>query len=72
MAAEKNDFNTVLEDVKNHVDSHIEHDEARSEQSAPSDDELRVVRRKIDWRLMPIMVGTYGLQFYGKWLLGML
>ena len=28
------------------------------------------VRRKIDWRLMPVLILTYGLQYYDKAMLG--
>jgi hypothetical protein len=29
-------------------------------------EEERSVRRKIDWRLMPVLCATYGLQYYDK------
>ncbi|KAF7561053.1 hypothetical protein G7046_g3118 [Stylonectria norvegica] len=31
-----------------------------------SDDEERKLRRKLDWKLMPILCATYGLQYYDK------
>lgn len=29
-------------------------------------DEEKKLRRKIDWRLMPVLCATYGLQYYDK------
>lgn len=66
MAADKEDFSTALSDLKDdHSGNKVEHADGIDGQPAPTQEELRAVRRKIDWRLMPIMVGTYGLQFYG-------
>ena len=31
-----------------------------------SDQEEKTLRRKIDWKLMPILCITYGLQYYDK------
>ncbi|KAK7424615.1 hypothetical protein QQZ08_008498 [Neonectria magnoliae] len=31
-----------------------------------ADDEEKKLRRKIDWRLMPVLCATYGLQYYDK------
>lgn len=31
-----------------------------------SEDEERKLRRKLDWRLMPVLCVTYGLQYYDK------
>lgn len=35
-----------------------------------SDEEEKTLRRKIDWRLMPILCMTYGLQYYDKAMIG--
>lgn len=35
-----------------------------------SDEEERKLRKKIDWRLMPILCITYGLQYYDKAMIG--
>lgn len=35
-----------------------------------TEDEERSLRRKIDWRLMPILCMTYGLQYYDKAMIG--
>jgi hypothetical protein len=35
------------------------------QQVAPSQDEYRSLRRRIDARLLPVMIGTYMIQFYG-------
>lgn len=31
-----------------------------------SDEEEKKLRRKIDWKLMPVLCVTYGLQYYDK------
>lgn len=31
-----------------------------------SDEEEKTLRRKVDWKLMPILCITYGLQYYDK------
>lgn len=31
-----------------------------------TDEEEKKVRRKVDWRLMPVLCLTYGLQYYDK------
>lgn len=62
----KTEHNAVIEDVKQeYLDTGAEHVDGLSSQPAPHEDEMRAVRWKIDMRLLPIMVGTYGLQFYG-------
>lgn len=35
-----------------------------------SDEEEKKLRRKIDWKLMPVLCVTYGLQYYDKAMLG--
>ena len=50
---------------KDDLDIKAEHADNVDSQPPPSQEELRAVRRKIDWRLMPVMIGTYGIQFYG-------
>lgn len=35
-----------------------------------TDDEEKKLRRKIDWRLMPVLCMTYGLQYYDKAMIG--
>lgn len=35
-----------------------------------TDKEEKKLRRKIDWRLMPVLCATYGLQYYDKAMLG--
>ena len=66
MASPKVDYTTALVDL-NKDDMGIKAEQAENvdQQDPPSQEELQAVRRKIDWRLMPIMVGTYGIQFYG-------
>lgn len=64
MDTDKEDFSTAMSDLKDDGNK-VEHADGIDGQPAPTPEELRAVRRKIDWRLMPIMVGTYGLQFYG-------
>ncbi|KAK6387659.1 hypothetical protein LTS17_000928 [Exophiala oligosperma] len=65
MDTDKEDFSTAMSDLKDDGNK-VEHADGIDGQPAPTPEELRAVRRKIDWRLMPIMVGTYGLQFYDK------
>lgn len=31
-----------------------------------SEDEEKRLRRRLDWRLMPVLCATYGLQYYDK------
>jgi hypothetical protein len=67
MASEKLEYTAELSDLGEvNIGMKAEHADHPDGQAPPSQDELRAVRRKIDWRLMPVMVGTYGLQFYGK------
>jgi hypothetical protein len=36
------------------------------DQAPPSREELSAVRCRIDLHLLPVMVGTYAIQFYGQ------
>lgn len=66
MVSNKVGHTAALDDLKeDQIGVKAEHADVIEGQHPPSEEELRAVRRKIDWRLMPIMVGTYGLQFYG-------
>lgn len=68
MASDKAEHDTGLSDLKeDQIGVKTEHADAVDGQHPPSPEEFSAVRRKVDWRLMPIMVGTYGLQFYGMW-----
>jgi hypothetical protein len=67
MAGDKAEYVTALSDLKDgQLGVAAEHADNVDGQPPPTQEELRAVRRKIDWRVMPIMVGTYGLQFYGR------
>ena len=39
---------------------------ASPEHAPPSQQEMGAVRRRIDLHLLPVMVGTYAIQFYGE------
>jgi hypothetical protein len=66
----------VFSAEQGHVLSDLKHDLAAEEREEtiesldrqpppPTPDELRAVRWRIDRQLIPIMVGTYAIQFYG-------
>jgi hypothetical protein len=42
------------------------HDISNFDHVPVSEEELRAVRWKVDKCLMPIMIGTYAIQFYGE------
>lgn len=44
----------------------VEEQQDQASQSPPTDAELKAVRLKVDLRLMPIMVLTYAIQYYGN------
>jgi hypothetical protein len=60
-----------MADTKHNLDFKLEHYEEDTVQDPdaqppPTPEELMSVRRRIDLQLMPILVGTYALQFYGE------
>jgi hypothetical protein len=62
-----------LDDLTDLKDGHAETGQkevaapaTEQDQPPPTNEELAAVRRRIDRHLMPIMIGTYAIQFYDK------
>lgn len=65
-AEEANDIKPTRSIDTVHNDEAVKVLEAYSGDHSWSDEEERKLRRKIDWRLMPILCMTYGLVYYDK------
>jgi hypothetical protein len=55
-----------VENTKEKHNVHQVHDISNLDHVPASVEELRAVRWKVDKCLMPIMIGTYAIQFYGE------